>query len=181
MKSFRFYQNPGKLLVFTHTKMGDSSEPRLLKIGVKFDPPCLLLQFKVMKTTKIRSMPIRDLKKSSDCYKLAKSMKARHEKYLGQLPTVRIEKFLRVLQETMHGKSLDEALRDIEKDFTISHLEDMNKLSYEQLQRRKELMDINFEKNRVKFGDPDFVYDKQVRFDSLGYFPKIKGIWKSRI
>ena len=152
--------------------MGDSLEPRLLKIGVKFDPPCLLLQFKVMKITKIRSMPIRDLKKSTDCYKLAKLMKARHEKYLGQLPTVRIEKFLRVLQETMHGKSLDEALKDIEKDFTISHLEDMNKLSDEQLQRRKELMDINFEKNRVKFGDPDFVYDKQVHTSYFSLFLK---------
>ena len=99
-------------------------------------------------------------------------MKTRHEKYLGQLPTVRIEKFLRVLQETTHGKSLDEALKDIEKDFTISHLEDMNKLSDEQLQRRKELMDINFEKNRVKFGDPDFVYDKQVHNFPLENFCK---------
>ena len=104
-------------------------------------------------------------------------MKTRHEKYLGQLPTVRIEKFLRVLQETMHGKSLDEALKDIEKDFTISHLEDMNKLSDEQLQRRKELMDINFEKNRVKFGDPDFVYDKQVH--TTYFFPFFKNCHKT--
>ena len=64
--------------------------------------------------------------------------------------------------ETMQGKTLDIALKDIEHDFAISHLEDMNKLSDEQLQRRKELMDINFERNRVKFGDPDYIYDKQV-------------------
>ena len=152
--------------------MGDLSNIVLLKMGVKFNPPCLLLQYKVMKTTKVRTMPIRDLKKSSDCYKLAKMIKARHEKYLGNLPTVRIEKFLRILQETMHGKNLDEALKDIEKDFTISHLEDMNKLSDEQLQRRKELMDINFEKNRVKFGDPDFVYDKQVLIFENTYLTK---------
>ena len=134
------------------------------KLGVKFNPPCLILQYKVMKTTKIRSMPIRDLTKSSDCYKLAKKIKARHEKYLDEIPSVRIEKFIRILQETMHGKDLREALTEIEADFTISHLEDMNKLSDEQLQRRKELMDINFEKNRVKFGDPDYIYDKQVSF-----------------
>ena len=115
-----------------------------------------------MKTTKLRSMPIRDLTKSSDCYKFAKKFKVRHEKYIGDIPAVRIEKFLRILQETMHGKSLQEALNDVEAEFTISHLEDMNKLSDEQLQRRKELMDINFKKNQVKFGDPNYVYDKQV-------------------
>ena len=122
-----------------------------LKLGVKFNPSSLLLLYKSMKTTKIRTMPIRDLTKATDCYKMAKQMKNRHEKYIGQIPTVRIEKFLRLVQETMHGKSLNEALTDVEKDFTISHLEDMNKLSDEQLQRRKELMDINFEKNRAHF------------------------------
>lgn len=63
----------------------------------------------------------------------------------------------------MVGKSLSEAVQDVEKEFTISFLEDMNKLTDEQLQRRKELMDINFSKNQVKVGDPDFVYDKQVK------------------
>jgi hypothetical protein len=39
----------------------------------------------------------------------------------------------------------------------------MNKLSEKDLRRRKELMDINFQKNQIKFGDPGFVYDKQVK------------------
>lgn len=135
----------------------------LLKLGVRFHPrPCLVLQYKLMKTSKMRSMPIRDLNKTSDCYKLAKQMKARHDKYLSSIATVRIEKFIRLVQETMKGKTVEEALQDMDPDFTISHLEDMNKLSDEQLQRRKELMDINFEKNRVKYGDPEYVYDKQV-------------------
>ena len=51
-----------------------------------------------MKTTKVRTMPIRDLKKNTDCYKLAKQIKARHEKYLNGVPNVRIEKFIRILQ-----------------------------------------------------------------------------------
>ena len=142
--------------------MAENSNVTALKMGVKCNPPSLVFQYKIMKTTKIRTMPVRDLTKNTDCYKLAKQMKARHEKYLTGIPNVRIEKFLRILQETMQGKNLTDALKAIEDDFAISHLEDMNKLSDEQLQRRKELMDINFERNRVKFGDPDYVYDKQV-------------------
>jgi hypothetical protein len=142
--------------------MSEANTLTPLKLGVRFSPPSLVFQYKILKTTKIRSMPIRELTKNSDCYKLAQKMKKRHEKVLVDIPTVRIEKFLRLLQITMTGKSLDESLKDLEREFTVSHLEDMNKLTDEQLERRKELMDINFEKNRVKFGDPDYVYDKQV-------------------
>lgn len=133
-----------------------------LKLGVKFNPPSLILQYKIMKATKIRTMPIRDVTKNTDCYKAAQKMKNRHEKHLGTIQTVRIEKFIRLLQITMSGKSLEEAVKEMEQEFTISYLEDMNKLTDEQLERRKELMDINFQKNQIKVGDPEFVYDKQV-------------------
>ena len=68
----------------------------------------------------------------------------------------------RVLQETMKGKSVQEALEAIKTEFSLNLEEDMNKLSDRELQRRKELMDLNFQKNQIKAGDPDFVYDKQV-------------------
>ena len=142
--------------------MSSGKDIHVLKLGVRFNPPCLILLYKFMKSTKLRSMPIRDLNKSSDCYKVAGKLKLRHEKYLGSTLTVKIEKFLRLLQITMTGKTLEQALNDVENEFTISPFEDMNKLTDEQLQRRKELMDINFEKNRIAVGDPDFVYDKQV-------------------
>ena len=69
---------------------------------------------------------------------------------------------------------MDEAVKEVEKEFTISLFEDMNKLSDEQLQRRKELMDINFEKNRIQPGDKDYVYDKQVDFDKVD---KVESGW----
>ena len=49
-----------------------------------------------------------------------------------------------------------------DSEFTVDPAEDMNALSDRDLKRRKELMDLAFEKNRVKVGDPQFVYDKQV-------------------
>lgn len=42
----------------------------------------------------------------------------------------------------------------------------MNLLSDKDLKRRKELMDLQFEKNRVQVDDPNFIYDKQVEFTS---------------
>ena len=62
----------------------------------------------------------------------------------------------------MLGKSLDDARKDVDREFTIDFQEDMNLLSDKDLKRRKELMDLQFEKNRIQVGDPDFVYDKQV-------------------
>ena len=102
------------------------------------------------------------MSRNSDCYSLAQKLKRRHDKALGSTPAVQIEKVLRLVQITMLGKSLDEAKKDVEKEFTINFEEDMNRLSDKDLKRRKELMDLQFEKNRVQVGDPDFVYDKQV-------------------
>ena len=38
-------------------------------------------------------------------------------------------------------------------------------VTLEELKRKKEEMDIEFEKNRKKPGDPDFVYNIEVDFD----------------
>ena len=81
---------------------------------------------------------------------------------MASVPAVQIEKILRLLQITMLGKSLDDARKDVDREFTIDFQEDMNLLSDKDLKRRKELMDLQFEKNRIQVGDPDFVYDKQV-------------------
>ena len=58
--------------------MSSARDIQVLKLGVRFDPPCLILLYKFMKSTKLRSMPIRDLKKSSDCYKVAGKLKLQH-------------------------------------------------------------------------------------------------------
>ena len=109
----------------------------------------------------------RELSRNSDCYSLAQKIKRRHDKVLGSIAAVQIEKVLRLVQITMLGKSLDEAKKDVEKEFSINFEEDMNRLSDKDLKRRKELMDLQFEKNRVQVGDPNFIYDKQVISKSM--------------
>ena len=43
---------------------------------------------------------------------------------------------------------------------------DLNKLSDEEVNKAKREMDSDFEMNRVKPGDEDFIYDKQISFDA---------------
>ncbi len=143
-----------------------SSESSLepLQLGVSFRPPAIILLYRdpVKNKTRRRSMPARGISKTSDCYSEAQALRRRHPRHLGPVPAVRIEKFLRVLQETMKGRTLEGALEAAKRDFAIDFDEDMNKLSDQELQRRKEIMDVNFAKNQIKVGDPDFVWDKKV-------------------
>ena len=150
--------------------------PVPLKLGLVLTPPTLILVYeeqqmllsKPAKKLRKRTMPIRDLTKTTDCYELASKLRKRHERYLGSVPNVRVEKFLRILQLCMSGSSsVREATIKAELEFTIDPTEDMNALNDRDLKRRKELMDMAFEKNQIKVGDPDFVYDKQVRCRNL--------------
>lgn len=43
--------------------------------------------------------------------------------------------------------------------------EDLNKLDDYELDKRKAAMDEDFEKNRLRPGDADYVYDKEVEFN----------------
>ena len=90
-----------------------------------FSPMCIMINFltfsqillyelKSSAKFRKRSMPIRDLNKSSDCFALAEKVKKRHEKYLGGVVAVRIEKLLRILQVTMTGESMKGALNIVD-------------------------------------------------------------------
>lgn len=149
---------------------GDRDHLTALKLGLVFNPPTLVLVYeqdhvltsKPRRQKRKRSMPVRDLTKQSDCGQAAQRLKKRHEKYLSTVPNIRLEKLVRMLQLAMTGLSMDEAVKKAKTEFTLDLGENMNALSDQDLRRRKELMDLAFEKNHVTVGDPDFVYDKQV-------------------
>ncbi|XP_023332792.1 uncharacterized protein LOC111704703 isoform X2 [Eurytemora carolleeae] len=74
---------------------------------------------------------------------------------------------IRLIQEHMKGNSKEQGLENIRKEFELNPGEDLNKLSDKELRRRKEIMDLSFEKNNIKKGDPGFVYDKKVEFKGV--------------
>ena len=110
-------------------------------------------------------MPIRNFRTTSNVNFMAQDLKLRHEKTLHSVPSIQVEKMLRVLQEHMKGTELFDAVQIVNKEFTLGSDEDLNKLGDDVLRRKKEIMDQTFNKNRIKPGDPEFVYDKQVDFD----------------
>ncbi|XP_068754198.1 centrosomal protein of 19 kDa-like isoform X1 [Montipora capricornis] len=156
------------------------------KCGVKFDPPTLVLYYEANLTGKLhkRSMPIRMLRKDSSCTskmtvchecvlscliisdaveELRKS--SRHGKYLEKISVSQLEKLLTMIQKKMKGLDpLDS--RDIAASVNSGHSEeDFNKLDDYELDKRKADMDKEFEMNRIRPGDKDFVYDKEVEFN----------------
>ena len=80
---------------------------------------------------------------------------------------MKLERLVLLAREHLRGQSLSQALVNVSSQLSVDPEEDLNKLSDSQLQRRKDIMEFNFEKNNVKKGDPAFVYDKEVSFGAL--------------
>ena len=80
---------------------------------------------------------------------------------------MKLERLVLLAREHLRGQTLSQALVNVSSLLSVDPEEDLNKLSDTQLQRRKDIMEFNFEKNNVKKGDPAFVYDKEVSFGAL--------------
>ncbi|XP_063597253.1 centrosomal protein of 19 kDa-like [Penaeus indicus] len=92
------------------------------------------------------------------------------------VPDLRLEKMLRILQESQKGRSIDEAVSNISKDYDLDPNQDLNKLNDETAEQKEQIMDDTFQKNQLKPGDPGYEYDKQVDFDTA---EKLEAGWDS--
>jgi len=134
------------------------------KIGISFNGPSVVLLYSQDGSTRKREMPLRDLKADSDCQTIVNRMKLRHKKYLESVSDIRLEKFVMLAREHLKGVGLEMGLKNVESFLKVDPEENMNMLTDTELKRRKEIMDLTFEKNSIGKGHPDFVYDKQVEF-----------------
>lgn len=66
----------------------------------------------------------------------------------------------------MKGHDLEWSLLKVEKEYDVNPEEDLNKLDNEELKKKKAIMDIAFNKGRIRPGDSKFEYDKRVDFVS---------------
>lgn len=151
------------------------------KCGVNFKPPSVVVIYveSASGKTRKRIIPVRNFSQFSDCSKAAEQMKhnPRHRDYLECVSLGQLVKLHSILRDHLGGVSLEQSLVALGRDDTaeedeekfVTHLseEDLNKLSDEELARRKADMDIVFEQNRKQKGDPDFVYDLEVEFPQL--------------
>ena len=133
------------------------------KIGVSFSGPSIILVYTQDGKTRKREMPLRDLKVDSDCRNIVNRMKLRHNKYLESVSSIRLEKLVMLARENLKGVGIEMGLRNVDSMLKIDPEENMNQLNDTELKRRKELMDLTFEKNSIGKDHPDFVYDKEVQ------------------
>ena len=145
------------------------------KIGVSFKGPNLVLVYSNNGVTRKRDMPIRDLTVNSDCTAMANMLKRRHSKYLNSVSDVMVEKLVMLAKEHMSGATLKEGLCKVEAFLKIDPNEDLNKLTDNELKKKKQIMDLTFDKNSIGKDHPDFVYDKRIEFNPNGD----KGDWDS--
>ncbi|XP_066503587.1 centrosomal protein of 19 kDa [Hoplias malabaricus] len=139
---------------------------KAVQCGIKFDPPSIILIYKTEDRGKARKrvIPVRNFSQYSDCNRSAERLKHnfRHAQYLESVPLAQLERLHIVLRDHLRGLSIEESLA-IQRS-SDPHKEDLNKLSDEELSRRKAQMDVLFECNRRHKDDPDFVYDLEVKF-----------------
>jgi hypothetical protein len=79
----------------------------------------------------------------------------------------KIESLLKMIQDKIKGV-------EPTPPSALNPNEDMNKLDDQELNERKAAMDIDFEKHRVKPGDADFEYNKEIEFADTG---NIESAW----
>ncbi|KAK3881333.1 hypothetical protein Pcinc_014227 [Petrolisthes cinctipes] len=140
-----------------------------LRLGVRASPPALTLVYKRGSgMERYRVMPIRSLNKFGSVDTVLNELKQRHSQYLAKVPDVRMEKMMRLLQETQKGWAVTAAVETVEREYSLDPLQDLNKLDDHQLAKKKKVMDGSFERNRVSADDPDYEYDKQVEFKTGG-------------
>jgi len=138
---------------------------KVKKIGVNFNPsPTLLLLYSEGGKDRRREMPLRDLRKDSDCRAVAARLRLRHSRHLESLPEVRVERLIMVAREHLEGASLSDALAKVDELMAVDPNENLNALTDAELQRRKDLMQLKFERNSVGKEHPDYVYDKVADF-----------------
>ncbi|XP_034036365.1 centrosomal protein of 19 kDa [Thalassophryne amazonica] len=137
------------------------------RMGVQFSPPSIVLIYIDEKSKKLRKrlIPVRNFSKDSECSMAAERLKShpRHGDYLEAVSQRQLESLHIILRDHLQGFSLQHSLASLRLDPD----EDLNKLGDNDLARKKEQMDVLFEKNRKHKDDPDFIYDLEVDFSKI--------------
>jgi centrosomal protein CEP19 len=123
------------------------------RFGVKFNPPMIVLEYLVPSTGKLyhHKMKLKGLTRETDPYDLLDQIKRRHALYLNtsKVSDEQIVGLIRKIQSSL--------MEDLSKI-------DLNKLSPDEVQKYKKMMDEMYKGNFKRPGDPGFQYDLQRNF-----------------
>jgi len=107
-----------------------SSELKLSKCGVRFNPPAIILTYIKDGKTRRRTMPIRNFNKNSSVRRAADDLRSntRHRSYLESLPSAQLEKLLTMIHDKLNGTPKEAIIAKAQKIESIDPEEDLNKV-----------------------------------------------------
>jgi len=110
--------------------LGDKEEVTLLKCGVRFNPPAVIVTYTVSSKTRRRIMPLRNFSKNSGVQRVATELRhnARHKRYLEGMPVAQLEKLISMLNDQLNGMSCKEVVAKARSLDCIDPNEDLNKV-----------------------------------------------------
>jgi len=105
---------------------------KLVKCGVRFTPPAIVVIYASSGKTRRRTMPLRNFGKNSGVQRVATELRqnSRHKHYLEGMPVAQLEKLVSMLHNQLNGMSRDEV---IAKARSLDHIdpdEDLNKVTF---------------------------------------------------
>ncbi len=124
-----------------------------LRLGVRFSPPELALEYSSDSQTRLKIFPLGDVQRRS-ADEISSELSKNFPDYLGP-------KFVRFTQL----KRLIDRAKSAKKNFLPSEDEDFNKLDDSALKSVKDQMSVNFSANQLKPGDKGFEYDRRIEFE----------------
>jgi len=112
--------------------LGGKEDVKLLKCGVRFSPPAVVVTYTVSNKTRRRKMPLRNFGKHSVVQHVAAELKqnSRHKRYLEGMPMAQLEKLVLMLYDQLNGMSRDEVIARARSLDHIDPNEDLNKVIF---------------------------------------------------
>jgi hypothetical protein len=100
-----------------------------LKIGLKFDPPAILLIYKESLKIRSRLIPARNVDILTDIKSFCEGFKtnSKYARYFEKVPTIKLEKIIFILQDNMKGYNLKESLKRAKKYDTNNQHQNIDK------------------------------------------------------
>jgi hypothetical protein len=133
-----------------------------IKIGIKFDPPSILLVYRDKGKLRSRQIPAKNVDILTDVTLYVEKFKedAKYKKYFEKIPHKRLEKIVFILQDNMKGYTLKESLIRAKKfdDKAINDDTDITESNFDKsdYKNKEKNDDDDDKKNENDYDDDDF-------------------------
>jgi centrosomal protein CEP19 len=144
-------------------------EPR--RLGLKYTPPTLVVEFWMPRKSKLmhRLVELPKLSPDQDPTELEAKIRRKNPAYFTNIKPEQVKRLIVQLQKRSASAASSKVAAGSKAAASSNGVDynsfDLNKLSTEELDKHKAIMNSTFEANVVKPGDPGFVYDVRVDVD----------------